>query len=112
MSEIVTKSKQGDTVWWVNWKGRVIKGTVLAIQLCEESGALYCNIYSPSHRINQYPVVHYSEVFLSRGKAEEFAEYQKENPDNVFPRCMGCHYNAMKAAIMKEDDNGNIRDYH
>lgn len=107
MSEIVTKIKVGDTVWWMNWKGRVIKGTVQAIQICEEQGALYCNIYSPSNRINQYPVVHYSKVFPSRDRAEEYAEYQKENPDGVFPVCMGCHFNAMKNAIIladKEDE--------
>ena len=101
MSEIVTKVKVGDTVWWVHCSNRVYKGIVQAIILCEYQGALYCNIFSPSFRRNPYPVVHYSEVFLSRSEAEEHAEYQKENPDGVFPRCMGCHFNAMKNAIIE-----------
>ena len=102
MSDIVTKIKLGDTVWWVHCSNKVYKGTVQAITLCEYQGALYCNIYSPSFRKNQFPVVHYSEVFLSRQEAEEHADYQRANPDNVFPVCMGCHYNAMKNAIMED----------
>lgn len=105
MSEIVTNINVGDVVWWVNWKGRVVKGTVQAIQICEEQGALYCNIYSTSNRINQYPVVHYSKVFLSRDIAEEYAEYQKENSDGVFPVCMGCHFNAMKNAVIPVEES-------
>ena len=104
MSEIVTKIKAGDTVWWVHCSNRVYKGTVQAITLCEYQGALYCNIHSPSFRINQFPVVHYSFVFLSRREAEEFAEYQAENPDGVFPVCMGCRFNAMKASIEAAED--------
>ena len=36
--------------------------------------------------------------FEALGKAwnEEFAEYQKANPDDVLPMCMGCHYNVFK----------------
>ena len=33
---------------------------------------------------------------LGKAWSEEFAEYQKANPDDVFPKCMGCHYNAFK----------------
>ena len=95
MTNIITKITPGDTVWWVHFTGRVYKGTVQAITLCEYQGALYCNIHSPSFRRNPYPVVHYSFVFLSRQAAEEYAEYQTQNPDGVFPVCMGCHYNAM-----------------
>ena len=104
MSEIITRIKPGDTVWWFSYSGKVYKGTVQAITLCEYQGALYCNIHSPSFRINQFPVVHYSNVFLSREEAEKYAEYQKENPDDVFPVCMGCHYNAMKNAVQEAEE--------
>ena len=42
------------------------------------------------------PILQNSSVFESREKAQKFAEYQEENPDDVFPKCMGCHYNAFK----------------
>lgn len=102
--EIVTKINPGDTVWWVHCTNRVYKGTVQAITVCEPQGALYCEIHSPSFRRNPYPVVHYSEVFPSRSRAEEFAEYQAENPDHVLPMCMGCHYNMKQRREMEEDD--------
>ena len=101
MAEIKTNLNVGDTVWWVHCSNRVYKGVIKDIHLCEYQGALYCNIHSPSFKINPYPVVHYSEVFGSREAAEDFAEYQKKNPDDVLPMCMGCHYNAFK-----EVDNG------
>ena len=104
MSEIVTRIKPGDTVWWVHCTNKVFKGTVQSITLNEYQGALYCGIHSPSFRRNQFPVVHYSEVFPSREAAEEHAEYQRENPDRVFPVCMGCHYNAMKSAVLDGQD--------
>lgn len=104
MSEIITKIKPGDTVSWVHCSNKVYKGTVQSITLCEEQGALYCNIYSPSFRINHYPVVHYSNVFPSRQAAEEYADYQKVNPDGVFPVCMGCHFNAMKTAVVLAEE--------
>lgn len=96
MTEITTKINVGNTVWWVNYFGRVHKGTVEKIEICEGQGALYCVIHSPSNRINTYPIVHYSNVFLSREEARTFAAYQIENPDDVVPMCMGCHYNAMR----------------
>ena len=101
MSEIVTRIKPGDTVWWVHCTNKIYKGTVQSITLCEYQGALYCHIHSPSFRKNQYPTVHYSNVFTSRQAAEEFADYQRDNPDGVFPVCMGCHYNAKKNAVME-----------
>jgi hypothetical protein len=96
MSDIKTKLNVGDTVWWVNCSNKVYKGTIKEIVCCDYQGALYCGIYSPSYRRNTNPVVHYSSVFESREKAQKFAEYQEENPDDVFPKCMGCHYNAFK----------------
>jgi len=91
--EIKTRIDPGQTVWWVHCTGKVHKGTVQAITICEYQGALYCHIYSPSFRINPYPTVHYSDVFPTRDAALDFAEYQTANPDGVYPRCMGCHYN-------------------
>lgn len=96
MAEIKTNLNVGDTVWWVHCSNRVYKGVIEELHLCEYQGALYCNIHSPSFKINPYPVVHYSEVFSNRANAEEFAKYQEENPDDVVPMCMGCHYNAYK----------------
>lgn len=96
IADIKTKLNIGDTVWWVNCSNKVYKGTIKEIVCCDYQGALYCGIYSPSYRRNINPVVHYSSVFESREKAQKFAEYQKENPDDVFPKCMGCHYNAFK----------------
>lgn len=96
MADIKTKLNVGDTVWWVNCSNKVYKGTIKEIVCCDYQGALYCGIYSPSYRRNTNPVVHYSSVFESREKAQKFAEYQEENPDDVFPKCMGCHYNAFK----------------
>lgn len=93
MLHIETEIKIGDTVWWVHCSNKVYKGIVQEINLCEYQGALYCTLFSPSFKRNPYPAVHYSEVFLTRKEALEFAEYQKENPDDVLPRCMGCHYN-------------------
>ena len=92
MAEILTHTNVGDTVWWVHCSGKVYKGTVQAITVCEYSGALYCHIFSPSFRRNPYPTVHYSEVFLSRNEANEFSDLMQANEDDVFPRCMGCHY--------------------
>ncbi len=101
MANIKTNLNVGDTVWWVHCSHKVYKGTIEEISCCDYQGALYCQIYSPSFRRNPYPTVHYSNVFKSRDEAHEFAEYQKANPDGVFPMCMGCHYNAFK-----ETDNG------
>lgn len=103
MSEIVTRIKPGNTVWWVHCTGKVYKGTVESINLCEYQGALYCVLYSPSFRRNPHPVVHYSNVFTTRQSAEEFSEYQTENPDDVFPKCMGCHYSAFTANQPEKD---------
>ena len=103
MSEIFTKIKAGDAGWWVHCSGKVFRGVVQAITLCEYQGALYCNIHSPSFRVNPFPVVHYSKVFLSKQEAKEYADYQKENPDDVLPVCMRCHFNAMKSAVIKEE---------
>ena len=47
-------------------------------------------------RMPQSGTLYYSSVFKSKDKAQEFAEYQKANPDDVVPMCMGCHYNAAK----------------
>ena len=97
MAEIKTKINIGDTVWWVHCSNRVYKGVVKDIHCCDYQGALYCIIHSPSFlKINPYPCVHYSFVFLTRAEAKEFADYQKENPDDVVPMCMGCHYNSAK----------------
>lgn len=92
MAELKTKLNVGDTVWWVHCSNKVYKGTIMEINLCEYQGALYCVLRSPSFKINTTPNVHYSNIFPTRETAEEFAEYQKENPDGVFPMCMGCHY--------------------
>lgn len=100
MAEIKTQRNVGDTVWWVHCSNRVYKGTIEEIRCCDYQGALYCIIHSPSFKVNPYPSVHYSNVFPNRAEAEEFAEYQKANPDGVFPVCMGCHYNKWRA------DNG------
>ena len=96
MADIKTKLNIGDTVWWVHCSNKIYKGTVEEISCCDHQGALYCQIYSPSFRRNPYPTVHYSNVFKSKDDAKEFAEYQKANPDDVFPKCMGCHYNVFK----------------
>lgn len=96
MADIKTKISVGNTVWWVHCTGRVYKGVVEDIHICEYQGALYCLIHSPSFKRNQYPVVHYSNVFLDKERARGFAKYQIRNPDNVLPMCMGCHYNAYK----------------
>lgn len=92
MAEIRTMYNVGDTVWWVHCSGRVFKGIIENIACCDYQGALYCEIHSPSFKVNPHPTVHYSFVFSSRKAAQEFAEYQKQNPDAVFPKCMGCHY--------------------
>lgn len=96
MADIKTKLNVGDTVWWVHCSNKIYKGTVEEISCCDYQGALYCQICSPSFRRNPYPTVHYSSVFKSRDEAQKFAKYQEENPDDVFPKCMGCHYNAFK----------------
>lgn len=92
MAELKTRLNVGDIVWWVHCSNKVYKGKITDISLCEYQGALYCVLHSPSFKINKTPVVHYSNVFTTRKMAEEFAEYQKANPDDVFPMCMGCHY--------------------
>ena len=96
MADIKTKLNVGDTVWWVHCSNKIYKGTVEEISCCDYQGALYCQICSPSFRRNPYPTVHYSNVFKSKDDAKEFAEYQKANPDDVLPVCMGCHYNVFK----------------
>ena len=96
---IRTKIHVGDTVWWVHCSNKVYKGIVEEITCCDYQGALYCNISSPSFKINPHPTVHYSFVFLARERAKEFAEYQKQNPDGVFPVCMGCHFNKTGGAV-------------
>jgi len=93
MGFIKTKLNPGDCIWWVHCSGRVYKGTIEEITCCDYQGALYCQIVSPSFKINPTPIVHYSNVFDTRERALEFAEYQKKNPDDVLPMCMGCHYN-------------------
>jgi len=105
MSEIVTRIKPGDTVWWVHDAAtvRVYKGVVQGIELCEPQGALYCRIYSPSFRINPHPIVHYSKVWQTRAEAEEYAGYFRENPDDVLPVCMGCHFNRFQAEVEKHE---------
>lgn len=99
MAAIKTKLNIGDTVWWVHCSNKIYKGTVEEISCCDYQGALYCQIYSPSFRRNPYPTVHYSNIFKSKDDAQKFAEYQKANPDDVFPKCMGCHYNAFKEGL-------------
>jgi hypothetical protein len=97
MKDLCIKSNigVGDTVWWVHCSNKVYKGVVENIELCEGSGALFCIIHSPSFQLNHHPCVHYTNVYLTRIAAEDFAEYQKENPDDVVPMCMKCHYNSM-----------------
>jgi hypothetical protein len=85
-------------VWWVHCTGKVYRGTILEIELCEYQGALYCLLDSPSFRVNRTPIIHYSDVFKTLEEAKEFAEYQTKNPDGVYPRCMGCHYNYSRHA--------------
>ena len=97
MAKIETRLNVGDTVWWVHCENKVYKGTIEGISCCDYQGALYCNICSPSFKRNPYPTVHYSNVFLSRKAAQDFADYQRENPDGVFPCCMGCHYRAFQS---------------
>lgn len=92
MAEIKTKLNVGDTVRWVHCTNRVYNGTIEDIHCCEYQGALYCTLHSPSFKVNPYPVIHYSFVFPTLKAEKEFAEYQKENPDGVFPMCLGCHY--------------------
>lgn len=96
MAEIKTKLNVGDTVWWVHQSGKVYKGKIEEITCCEYQGALYCQIYSPSFKVNTQPVVHYSSVFLCREQAEEFADYQTRFKDSIVPKCMGCHYALFK----------------
>lgn len=96
MADIKTKLNVGDTVWWSHCSNKIYKGTVEEISCCDYQGALYCQIYSPSFKQNPYPTVHYSNVFKSKDDVQKFAKYQEENPDDVFPKCMGCHYNAFK----------------
>lgn len=92
MAEIKTALNIGDTVWWVHCSSRVYKGTIEGISCCDYQGALYCHINSPTFKRNPYPTVHYSSVFSTQKEAKEFVKYQKENPDGVLPKCMGCHY--------------------
>lgn len=96
MAEIKTNLNIGDTVWWVHCSNKVYRGIIKEISCCDYQGALYCHIYSPSFKINPHPVVHYSSVFESKNEAVDFAKYQKENPDDALPMCMGCHYSAFK----------------
>lgn len=92
MAEIKTAFNIGDTVWWAHCTNRVYKGTIEDISCCDYQGALYCHLYSPTFKINPHPTVHYSSVFPTRKEAKEFAEYQKENQYDIYPKCMGCHY--------------------
>ena len=101
MAEIKTKLNVGDTVWWVHCSNRVYQGVIEDIECCDYQGALYCNIHSPTFKINPRPVVHYSFVFSTKAQAKEFAAYQKANPDGVLPKCMGCRY-----AWNRRGDNG------
>lgn len=100
MSDIITQIKPNDVVYWCHHSGKVYKGTVQAITLCEYQGALYCEIFSPSFRRNPYPTVHYSFVFPSRDEAIEFAEAQTGSHD--LPMCWGCKF-ALKG---KEEPTG------
>ena len=109
--EIVAALQPGDTVYFVHSntfklsgkRASVIKATIQSIDLCEYQGALYCNLYAPSFRRNQHPTVHYSKVFKTRDAAREFAEYMDANPDDVFPVCMGCHYNTAYTGKEEEE---------
>lgn len=99
--EIVAELQPGDTVYYIHdnafkisgKRTSVIKATIQSIDLCEYQGALYCNLYAPSFRRNQHPTVHYSRIFKTRSDAQDYADYVDENPDGVWPVCMGCHYN-------------------
>ena len=99
MAEIKTRLNVGDIVWWVHCSNKVYKGIINKIECCEYQGALYCILFSPDFKINPHPVVHYSNVFPLKKLAKEFAEYQKENPDDVYPKCMGCHYSYSRESI-------------
>lgn len=102
MAEIKTKINVNDVVYWVHCSGKVYKGKVQEIHLCEYQGALYCAIYSPSFKINPYPNVHYSNVFHNRDTAKEYAVECQENRDNVFTMCMGCHYRKDSVGLQSE----------
>lgn len=97
--EIKTNIKAGDKVWWVKKrytkKGevfRVYEATVENIQLCEYQGALYCELYCPDFKLNPCPVVHYSFVFSTKEKAEDYREVMKNLSKESVPMCWGCKY--------------------
>lgn len=95
--DIKTNKKPGDTVYWVKdgikqW--RVYKATIEAISLCEYQGALYCELFCPEFKINPHPTVHYSFVFLTKARAEDFKKEARKMKDKegIMPVCFGCNY--------------------
>ena len=78
-------------VYWVHCTNKVYKGTIKEYSFCENQGAVYLSIHSPSFRINPYPTVHYSHCFASKERALEFAEALKEEGSFV-KRCDRCEF--------------------
>jgi len=99
--EIRTNTKIGDKVYWIkdkfNKDGTIrwmmYEATVENISLCEYQGALYCELHCPSHKVNPYPVVHYSYVFHTKEEAEAHRKEMKNlRRYKDFPMCDGCKY--------------------
>lgn len=107
MAQIKTKHNVGDNVWWVHCSCRVYEGTIVDISCCDYQGFLYCLISSPKFKANPFPNVHYSNVFKTKKEAQEYAKYQKRNPDGVFPMCMSCHYNDWLKQPADEERDSN-----
>jgi hypothetical protein len=93
MPFIKTRFNPGDRIWWVHCTGRIYEGIIGEIHCCDYQGALYCEVASPSFKVNPFPTVHYSNIFKTEQEAKEYSQYQTENPDDVVPMCMSCHYN-------------------
>ena len=43
-----------------------------------------------------------THLFKTEQEAKEYAQYQTENPDEVVPMCMSCHYNDYLKQLAEE----------
>lgn len=83
--------KVGDFVYWVHCSNRVYKGEVKRIDFCENQGAIYLILHSPTFKINPYPCVHYTHCFISKEEAHELARELKR-ADTTQMRCDRCKF--------------------
>jgi hypothetical protein len=93
---IKTRLSLGDTVYWVHCSNKIYKGIVREFSFCEDQGAVYLILDSPSFKINPNPIVHYSHCFISKEQAQEcIKDYDDWNKMGMI-RCDRCYFERSK----------------